>query len=421
MQIIMRRLANCFLILFLVAAFSRFIYAAARLYPALDIPAFPAQAIGLLCFLCAGLLFPGFAFNRNLPLPVLLPPQLWLLWSLVDFWPLENWFGAKYQLLAAVAQLLLGLICLNLNRTLNGRSLLLTAGQFAGPAFSLRRFVLFCLAAPLVFPLLAAIIGFSLLGNLIESGSAGFVHLKPNGLYLEERTYVQAGKQIRLAGMIHLAQPEYYSALTASIPPERTLILLEGVTDRDGRLKEHFSYRRIADLLGLTAQEHNVFQGRLISPAQLHERATGPPPAVDLLPADIDLREFDPLTIEVLNALAKYVLNNESPLAGYLEFSRWAQQNTPADINRIIMRDLLDKRNQHVLGYLPEALNKYDHLVIPWGALHMKGIERSLFKRDFALADRRGHLSIDFRQLPYAKLWKALTEKSLKQESILPR
>lgn len=133
--------------------------------------------------------------------------------------------------------------------------------------------------------------------------------------------------------------------------------------------------------------------------------------SIDLLPADIDLDEFNPLTIKVLNALANQVLNSESPLTGYLEFNRWAQQNVPPDFDKTIMADLIDKRNRHVVGILPHALNKYDNLVIPWGALHMKGIEQALLEKGFQREKSRERLSIDFLALPYGKLWDNLTRK----------
>lgn len=61
----------------------------------------------------------GFALNRHLPKTVLLPPLAFLFWGLLDFWPLENLVGDNYQLFAAVAQLLLGLLVLQLNLALN--------------------------------------------------------------------------------------------------------------------------------------------------------------------------------------------------------------------------------------------------------------------------------------------------------------
>ena len=127
-----------------------------------------------------------------------------------------------------------------------------------------------------------------------------------------------------------------------------------------------------------------------------------------MIRADIDISAFDPRTIDVLDALARYVLNAPSPVAGYLEFNQWLEENAPPDIDDIVMTDLLDKRNQALLEYLPDALENYDTLVIPWGALHMKGIEQALLDRGFSPGTTRRHLSIDFGSLPYRQMWDQL-------------
>ncbi len=45
------------------------------------------------------------------------------------------------------------------------------------------------------------------------------------------------------------------------------------------------------------------------------------------------------------------------------------------------------------------ALERYDTVVIPWGALHMKEIEEAVRLRGFRLRDERERVSIDFRKL----------------------
>jgi hypothetical protein len=209
--------------------------------------------------------------------------------------------------------------------------------------------------------------------------------------------------------MIHLGQEDYFSNLMDSISGKRTLILAEGVTDTDGLMTEHFNYGKIADLLGLTSQEKVRFKGNLIEASDLDQEMTGTADIPDLLPADIDLKQFDPHTLEVLNALAKYVLNAESLTSGYFEFNQWAQNHVTSDSNGIIMDDLIGKRNRSVVSYLPKALRKYDTVIIPWGALHMKGIEEEVLKKGFQLENSQKRLSIDFLLLPYEKLWKSLT------------
>lgn len=405
----MRRFANIFLVLFLITAILAIVTACARLLLPVAFPSLPLQLLWTACFLFGFGVYLGFGFNRHLPKTILIPLLLWLVWALLDYWPLERALGSDYHLLfAGLIQLILGLTLLNLNRLLNRRSLLLTSEQFSGPAFGLSRLLLFTLINVIVLPLLLALVGFSLTAGVIDSATGGFVRLKPNGLYMSERIYQHDDKNVHLLGMIHLARSPYYDQLQTAIPDGRTLILLEGVTDRQNLLNERFNYAKLAAVLGLTPQQQLHFQGRLIK--RLEPDKPFPPEQLkpDLLPADVDLRAFAPETIKVLNALAKYVLNAESPLQGYLHFNQWAQEHATIDMNRIVMADLISKRNRHLLSYLTPALQNYDNLVIPWGALHLKGIEEELLARGFTRQHNRERLSISFLELSYTKIWRRL-------------
>jgi hypothetical protein len=44
-------------------------------------------------------------------------------------------------------------------------------------------------------------------------------------------------------------------------------------------------------------------------------------------------------------------------------------------------------------------------LLIPWGALHMPGLEAEVKQQGFTLQEIRERQSIDFFNLPYARLW----------------
>ena len=401
----MRKFVNLFLILFLASAI--FGIADELLCLFLDLPLLSGvqKRTWLACIFCGGIVYLGFGFNQRLSKTILIPLVIWLFWGLINFRPLDNIVGESYRIYVSCGQLLLGILMLKLNRRMNNKSPFFVQSQFVGPAFSGRNLFRFCLINIPILPIALIMIGYFFVDNLIETNTAGFVQLKPNGLYMTERIYRQGNKQIRLAGMIHFGRQNYYDDLTTSISGDRTLILVEGVSDEKGLLTEKFSYGRIAELLGLTAQEKIHFKGRLIEVTELDKVGTDSQNIPDILRADIDLKQFDPRTLEVLNALAKYLLNTESLITGYFEFNRWAQDRNASDFNSIIMDDLIYKRNRSVVSYLPKALNKYDTLVIPWGALHMPGIEKAVLKKGFLLEESRKRLSIDFLLLPYGKIW----------------
>jgi len=76
------------------------------------------------------------------------------------------------------------------------------------------------------------------------------------------------------------------------------------------------------------------------------------------------------------------------------------------------MNDLIDKRNQAVIALIPQALDRYDVVVIPWGALHMKGIEVAVRAADFYLHDSYLRRSISFFDLPFGRIFKQLRSNS---------
>ncbi len=404
----MRKLANLFLILFIASAVAGIFQVLAQHY---GLFSFTTQIHYILrgaCLITGFLVYIGFGFNRHLPKRVLIPLLLWLFWSLVAYWPLDFLSMEWGLLLIYVAQLIFGTMFLKVNSLVNRKSLLLVPEQFSGSAFSFATLVRFSLISLVVLPVSLLLVVFSLVSGVLDRSTGGFVQLRPDGLYMQEKVYHLDGKDIRLAGMIHLGHGSYYSDLIASIPAERTLILAEGVSDESGLMRERFSYGNIAGNLGLSSQEQFHFAGRRISLGDLsqpyRERYDGP----HILAADIDLQQFDPRSVEVLNALARYFLNADSLWQGYLQFNRWAEENITVDTNRVLMNDLIDKRNQAVIKLMPQALERYDVVVIPWGALHMKGIEVAVRAADFYLHDTYMRRSISFLDLPLGRIWQQL-------------
>ena len=400
----MRKIANLFLTMFLVSAglgiFTELLSPYWQQGPITGIN----NMAQLLLFILAVLVYYGLGLNRHLTKAIFVPLLAYLLWGMLDFWPLEYFAGSHYALYAACGQLLVGLLALESIRRENGESPLLTQSQFEGPGFSWGNFLSFSLVSLPLVPLVLLVFGYAAANSLIEEYTAGFVRLKPNGLYMIEKVYAQNDKQIRLAGMIHMGREDYYAELADSFNTGYSLLLAEGVSDEKGLLKGKFSYGKVADLLGLDSQEKLRFPGRLIEAESLDLPLSAEVGTPDILRADIDLQSFDPRTIEVLNAIGSYLLNSSSLSSGYLEFSRWAEQNITPETNQVLMDDLVLKRNQAVLSYLPKGLQKYRTILIPWGALHMPGIEAEVKTRGFSLQESHERLSIDFLSLPYARL-----------------
>ena len=70
-----------------------------------------------------------------------------------------------------------------------------------------------------------------------------------------------------------------------------------------------------------------------------------------------------------------------------------------------VMTDIIDKRNEAVIASLSKTLQHYDTIIIPWGAMHMPGIEAAILEQGFKPGEKKERMSLDFRTLPYRELW----------------
>ena len=58
------------------------------------------------------------------------------------------------------------------------------------------------------------------------------------------------------------------------------------------------------------------------------------------------------------------------------------------DMN-VLREDLLTKRNRRVTDCIAECVQTFDHVVVPWGAMHMPGIERTILEQGATVESRK--------------------------------
>lgn len=353
---------------------------------------------GLVLF-AALLFYPCLGLNRHLPKRIFLPQLFLLFWLAAGSWPLSGFFDrAQATAIVAVGQVFLGLFSLFWIRDRTGSSLLLTRELFSEGGFRFGYLFRFVGGTLLFLPIALLFLGFSAGTGYVDRLTGGFVRLGVDGLYLGERIYQKQDKTVRLVGMIHIADPDYYEDIHETLAQSSGLILSEGVTDHSGLLHHRFSYEVVADALGLAEQPSLAFPGRRIEVETLYrdDFKGGLPGRPDVARADIDLQEFEPLTVDFINAMARYLLSGVGLASGIADFNHWAREHMPPSAGETIMQDLIDKRNRTLLGHLGAALQKYDTVFIPWGALHLPGIEAVVKERGFVLQGVRERRSIDF-------------------------
>ncbi len=401
----MRRFANLFLILFLCDGIVSFTGELLYLLTATGLPDWIRSMAAWPVMLAAVPLYVILGIDSRLPKLIFLPQLLFIFWSVFDWWPLSIMLDpAGYLLPAAFCQLILGVAPLLLLKRKKGAQRLLPPDRFTAPFFSLRNTLIYFIANLIILPavLVYMVLSFSSLQLYRQSG--GFARLWPNGLQMTEKIYRHEGKEIRLTGMIHIADQTYFEKILQSISSDRTIILAEGLTDKANRLGYRFNYGGIANRLGLTSQEKMVFTGKRIEPEDVQTAAATEPNGYHILRADIDINDFQPKTVEFLNIIGKHILSTNNRTDGLRAYLKWVRENSGQVSPDSIMGDILHKRNREVIGHMGRVLGHYDTVIIPWGALHMPEIETAVLEKNFRLAETRQRTSIDFTKLLLAYL-----------------
>lgn len=404
----MRVFANMFLILFLAdGGFSlvdELVPLLSPLAPFTELRIFLAGVVIVMAaavYLCLGI-------DRRLPKRVFLPLIFFVFFCPLSTWLFPGLAGIRtYGLLAAAAQVVLGMLPLFCFRNGDACSLTMPQELFAAPFFSLRNSLVFSAANLFVVPVALMMFGLSVADSYVSGYTSGFMHIDPGGLRMTEKVYKRGNRTIRLAAMIHMGNRAYYDELAGSVSPGRSIVLAEGVSDDDNLLRNSIDYGRMAGFLGLTSQQEMRFRGRVIGAEELeaprlpfrsagNEKKAEP---VDILRADVDVSDFRQPTILLLNAVGKQLQQSPSFVKGFVALNSWGEKSITPEMSDIILDDILHQRNMGVVRYLERALVRYDTVVIPWGALHMKEIEAEVLKKGFKLQEERERVSIDFRKL----------------------
>ena len=317
-------------------------------------------------------LFTGIVTAASLPLFVLmgihpglrwrifLPPCLFLSWTAMGAMPLPIWFSALDALLIVGAlQAAFAATALMSCRLLNsGNAWLLEEHALSGANFSGRTAVGFTALNLLV--ILPASVAYLVLSVAAGVGhlTQGFVEIRGDGIHLSHREYRRGSQTIHLVAMMHIGEPAFYQDLIETLPMQGAITLAEGVTNDAGQLPERRSYSSIAAGLGLVPQPELGGNNR------------------KLRYADVDLSEFSPETREFLAGVER-VMNAETLEAGvraYLELSDMGSETAVRTLNAL-KHDLIDLRNDHLFAEIETSLRDYDTVVVPWGALHLPGIQ----------------------------------------------
>jgi len=315
-----------------------------------------------------------------LPKRALLAPLLFLLWA---------WFGAlpfslkleptSLAALVAGVQLTVAVFSMWSIRRRNGDGGWLIDTRTTGrPAFSVGYTAKYFLAALLLLPPVLSLFTVAYAGSTIVQSAGGFISVSRDGVYAEERQYTKKDKTVYLIGMVHVGDRTFYEKVFEAFPAENSVILAEGVSDRTGRFRGDLSGRdELAQRGGLTSQTEVPL------PAQA---------VVEV--ADIDAGELSENSVEFVNALIAALNSGDlreaaARMRPYFNAARIEDAVAAVD-------ELIKLRNARLLEHLELALERYDNVIVPWGAAHMPGIERGVLGAGFELIASRPHRVIGF-------------------------
>ncbi len=323
----------------------------------------------------------------HLPKLALLPALLVLVWQILGAPGLEwsisdrkSWVMLDAIALASVA------LAFAINRSSTGHWYL------AASRLPLREKLV--VRTLIAMPIAALAVAFVAIGAMvaavpvfIEQQSRGYLHFAAKGLEVRETIMRKGDRTVHLVGMVHIGEPSFYRGLYASIPTD-ALILAEGVTDRDGRMKAKPVYENAARGLGLESQ--GEFQKQLANSTPVPTSAN---PALPVKPgpyvvfADIDVSELSPATTRFLEAVGT-VFQSPTLAEALQRYVAVASQFTDDEV-KAIMDEIVNKRNQRALSSFDKYADQYKTIYLPWGALHMPGFEDEMMKRGYRIESQR--------------------------------
>jgi len=339
---------------------------------------------------------PTVVLSPRLSPSVLAPLALSALWMAAGAAPLPLFLErpALDAALLGIQLVLAGSAFMRIRALSGGRSWLLGDEAPRRPAFSLAHSLL-ALGSVVVggTALILAYLPLWLLVS-IQLMTDGFVRFDLAGVSLADRRYERDGQEVRLVGMMHIGEREAYQAVVESFTGRSTVVLAEGVTDREHLLEVPFSYEGAARALGLETQDEiETYLDAIAAP----DRRQRP----DVRRADVDLSDFHPDTLTWLGWVGE-IWEVEDPLGAFArlyvsyaeEPERWG----------VVLEDVLTRRNHHLLEALQVALTQYDRVIVPWGALHLPFVQQQVLEMGFGPTTRTQHPLASWKKILTALL-----------------
>lgn len=230
--------------------------------------------------------------------------------------------------------------------------------------------------------------------DAIDTHTGGYATIRPSGFYLEERRFRKEDKEVRLIGMVHVAQAAFYNSVAEDLrSTDSAVVLLEGVSDDKGLLKKRLSYNGVADFIGITSQEKSTFTSQAVGSLRGSPDKSRSP--IEYMHADLDISALQPRTVALVEALSALLASKSIPEA----LTHLQDKNSPLNDEagmKAAMVDLLATRNTHLLATMRSALATTNVVIVPWGAMHLQDLQEELEKMGFQEVSHKARLALSF-------------------------
>lgn len=254
-----------------------------------------------------------------------------------------------------------------------------------------------------LFLLLIISIPYMTLGSIVAMQNlfGDFIQVTPKGISLKERVYENDGHRTHLIGMMHIGDESFYEEIKARLgekPEGRRVVLQEGVRDRKHILPNLADlgrfYHNISSELGLK------MQGRLDGAKKRESKKDRGQRLEELsskgilfINADIDISDLEEQhrsrLVQMFEMFGATSLTEFFLLSGQLNMSS-------ADLESLIMEGLIGARNDELMKHFHETGLQHDEVYIPWGAAHLKDIEKRLLLMGYTKVEEEERVVVSF-------------------------
>jgi hypothetical protein len=210
------------------------------------------------------------------------------------------------------------------------------------------------------------------LKELVKENVFSGLSIKPDGLYTKVIRLEKDNKQAIVVGMMHIADKDFYKTALREVPTRGTLVLLEGITDRDEKLGD-YDFAEEAATTFEKAKQGEDFESKI---SNLRH-------TVD---ADLDVSDMSAFA-------SKYYidLTHQASIFDSLEKSKEEREASKASSKQFML-----ERNENLMRVFDATESSFQTVAFTWGAGHQAYIADALIGRGYKKISEKELLAFSF-------------------------